>query len=169
MSTFASVRAWRDMTEDERRQSSDKAPAAEAPSDGAPAPRQISRRTPRFGFDVTPRVLDRAHSRYVRGLKVVLPASAAIIVILVFAWPQVHLRDTIPDPESLRIRPHATADLMVQGVRYVGTDSRTRRYTITAASTRQAPAEPGRVALEKPEADMTLGTGHRVALHHQGS
>src|SRR3546814_16577287 len=53
---------------------------------------------------------------------------------------------------------------MVQGVRYVGTDSRNRRYTVTAASTRQAHADADRVALEKPEADMTLGNGHWVAL-----
>src|SRR3546814_21105106 len=110
------------MTGDERLRPSEEAPADEAPSDEAPSDEaRAPRRTPRFGFDVTPRVLGRGHSRYVRGLKVVLPARAAIILILVFAWPQVHPRDTIPDPDSLRIRPPPPPHLLVQPVRYIVT------------------------------------------------
>lgn len=122
-------------------------------------------RRPRgFGFDAAPRTLDRSYSKYVRGLKVILPATAAMIVIIVFAWPQVQLHEKLPDPENLRIRPQDTADLTVLGVRYSGTDSEDRPYTVTAASTRQANAESDKVVLEKPEAGMDLQDGRKVAL-----
>jgi len=117
-----------------------------------------------FGYDAAPRTLDRTYSKYVRGLKVVLPATAAMIVIIVFAWPQVQLHEKLPDPENLRIRPQDTADLTVLGVRYSGTDSDDRPYTVTAASTRQTNAESDKVVLEKPEAGMDLRDGRKVAL-----
>src|SRR3546814_18240669 len=107
------------MTGDERLRPSEEAPADEAPSDEAPSDEaRAPRRTPRFGFDVTPRVLGRGHSRYVRGLKVVLPASAAIIVILVFAWPQVHLRDPIPRSEERRVGKECVSTGRSRGVPY---------------------------------------------------
>ena len=123
-----------------------------------------TRRAGDFGYDAAPRSLDRTYSRYIRGLKVVLPATAALIVIVVFAWPQVQLRDQLPDPDTLRIKPEDTADLTVMGVRYVGVDSRDRPYTVTAASTRQRTAASDEVVLEMPEADMNLRDGRRVEL-----
>ncbi|MFN4089928.1 MAG: LPS export ABC transporter periplasmic protein LptC [Alphaproteobacteria bacterium] len=118
----------------------------------------------RFSFEAERRTVDRNWSRYVRKLNFVLPAMAAMIVILVFAWPQLQLRDQIADPDSLRIRPQDTVDLTVHGVRFVGIDARDRQFTVTAASTRQTHAGADQVALDRPEADMTLSDGHLVAL-----
>lgn len=131
---------------------------------GRPGADQPHRGAGTLDYDAGPRKLDRRYSKYVRGLKVVLPSTAAIVVVLVLAWPQLHLQDRLPDPESLRIRPQDAADLTVLGVRYAGTDSQDRPFTVTAASTRQARDDADRVALEKPEADMTLTGGRRIAL-----
>lgn len=117
-----------------------------------------------LGIDARPRSVDRKYGRYVRGLKLVLPATAAIIVITVFAWPQIQLHEKMPDPDTLKIRPQDTADLTVLGVRYVGTDARDRQYTVTAASTRQADPDAKEVVLENPEADMDLRDGRKVEL-----
>ncbi len=123
-----------------------------------------TRRPVDFGYEAAPRALDRTYSRYIRGLKVILPATAALIVIVVFAWPQVQLREQLPDPDTLRIKPEDTADLTVLGVRYVGVDAQDRPYTVTAASTRQTTTGSDEVVLEMPEADMSLRDGRRVEL-----
>ena len=137
-------------------------------ADDSPAPETTETRRPvDFGYEAAPRALDRTYSRYIRGLKVILPATAALIVIVVFAWPQVQLREQLPDPDALRIKPEDTADLTVLGVRYVGVDAHDRPYTVTAASTRQTTTASDEVVLEMPEADMSLRDGRRVELKAQ--
>lgn len=96
--------------------------------------------------------------RAIRALKVSLTALAAILIALLALWPQLQT-----STERLRI---AFADLDVTGddlrminARYVGTDSNSRPFSITADAARQQVPGKGKLQLESPQADIHLQDG----------
>lgn len=105
-----------------------------------------------------------AHSRWVSGLKLLLPATALVIVSLVLAWPQI-----MPDEKRFRLTPAKVTDddannLRMLRPRFVGTDEKHRPFTVTAdEATQSAPNSP-RLQLTIPHADMTMENGAWVTL-----
>ena len=105
-----------------------------------------------------------AHSRWVSGLKLLLPAAALVIVSLVLAWPQI-----MPDEKRFRLTPakvtsEDTDSLRMLRPRFVGTDEKQRPFTVTAdEATQSAPNSP-RVQLTLPHADMTMESGAWVTV-----
>ena len=116
----------------------------------------------RFTFSAEPRRVGVGPSRVVRSLKLILPATAAVVITLLIAWPQ--LQDSAPGSDSLKVRTDEAEDLRMRNARYVGTDSSNRPFTVIAEATRQVGSDTRRLDLEKPQADITLGDGAWVAV-----
>lgn len=108
---------------------------------------------------VVPRRASVAYTRFVYAMKLVLPAVAVVLVILVVAWPQLTRED-----KSFRI---GIADVDVAtgeepsmvNARYTGTDDKKQPYTITADLARNLDAQGRRVLLDAPKADILLEDG----------
>ncbi|MGB1547287.1 MAG: LPS export ABC transporter periplasmic protein LptC [Alphaproteobacteria bacterium] len=100
--------------------------------------------------------------RYVRVLKLLLPAIAAALVVLVAFWPQ--LRDRTGEFRlhftSLGSQEAETVQMI--NPRFLGIDALDRHYTITAGRATQL--DDSRVNLENPKGDMTLEDGTWIAL-----
>ena len=107
------------------------------------------------------------HNRYslfVGVLKVLLPALAAGLILLVFAWPQLR-------PLSDRFRIGVTdlsleqADnLTMLNARYQGRDDKNQLFHVTADMATQASGEDQLLNLELPKADILLDDGTWLAL-----
>lgn len=121
-----------------------------------------SARAHRFSFTATARQPSAGHTRIVRGLKLVLSLTAAALVTLLIAWPQ--LQDSGKHDELPSVRPEEASNVRIRNARYVGSDEKDRPYSVSAEVTRQSPTDPHRLELEKPEADITLRDGAWLAL-----
>lgn len=111
-----------------------------------------TRPRPRPGFN--PR-----YSQFVGLAKRILPAIAAILLLLVAVWPRLeealeHVRLGAP-----RIDLRGAQDLSMVDARYTGVDRQQRPFVITADVARQNPGANDIVALDKPRGDMTTATG----------
>ncbi len=104
----------------------------------------------------------RAHTRFVRRMRLALPLAAFAIVAVLFAWPQM---DRTMEP----VRASAVDGGPVQGrnevlnPRFESRDEKRQPYTITATRAVQNPANPDEILLETPLADLTLTTGKWIA------
>jgi lipopolysaccharide export system protein LptC len=106
----------------------------------------------------------RAYSRFVALMKLVLPATAATLVLLIVVWPRLA-------PGFSRLRHAVSAldlrearDLRMVNARYSGIDRQNRPFVITADTARQMPNQDDLVSLESPKADMTLQNGSWIMV-----
>lgn len=112
-----------------------------------------------------PRLSERsAYSIFVAAMKVVLPALAVALIVLVVAWPRLasegeRLRSGISD----LLREQAD-DLSMLNARFESRDSRDRPYSVVADLATQTTSGANLVDLEGPKADMTLDDGAWLAL-----
>jgi lipopolysaccharide export system protein LptC len=107
---------------------------------------------------------DGRHSRFVALMKLLLPAVAAVLLLLIAAWPRLelamgHLRFTLP-----KIDMRDARDLHMVNARYSGIDKHHRPYVVTADVARQMPNQSDLMSLEGPKADITLNSGAWVAM-----
>ena len=114
-----------------------------------------------------PRLSGRSsYSLFVGLMKVLLPAMAAALVLLVIVWPQL-----IPD-ERFRIGVSQISleqadSLAMLNPRFDGRDSSNRPFSITADLATQASGGSDVIDLELPKADITLEDGTWLALTAQ--
>lgn len=107
----------------------------------------------------------RAYSRFVGTMKIVLPVLAALMVILVVAWPQLDGSGERFRIGEARIDLDDTGRQRLVNARYSGIDAADRPYSLSADSVMGLGAgNPDAVALERPKADITLADGSWVAL-----
>lgn len=104
------------------------------------------------------------YSLFVGILKVVLPAFAVALVLLVVAWPQL-----IPDDSRFRIAVTQISldqaeNLSMMNARYDGIDEQNRPFSVTADLATQDSADADIVDLELPKADITLEDGTWLAI-----
>jgi len=104
------------------------------------------------------------YSRLVARLKVVLPASALALLLLIAAWPRIQ-------SAVERIKLHAphldlseARNLRMVNLRYAGVDRHDRPFTVTSDVARQRPNAEDTVELESPKADMTTQSGTWIAV-----
>ena len=116
----------------------------------------------RFSFEADRRVRTGAPSGLLRALKLILPVAAALLVMLLIAWPQ--FRDVGPGSAVPKVRMDDADDVRMRNARYVGTDSEGRPFTVTATTTRQVGADSRQLDLEKPQADIKMENGRSVAV-----
>ncbi len=108
------------------------------------------------------------YSRFVGIMKVVLPATAVVILALIALWPSAR---ELPgqfkvDYSDLNLK-HETKTMA--NAKFVSTSSRDEPYTITADSVTQHNRDPDLVDLESPQADINRADGtHAVLNAEQG-
>jgi lipopolysaccharide export system protein LptC len=106
----------------------------------------------------------QAYTRFVALMKLLLPAVAVGLLLLVAVWPRLQesldrLRVTFN-----RIDLGEAGDLRMVNAHYSGIDKLHRPYVVTADVARQTPNHSDLVALEGPKADMTLTNGAWLAV-----
>jgi lipopolysaccharide export system protein LptC len=104
------------------------------------------------------------HSLLVGTMKVMLPALAAAIVLVLIAWPQL-----VPDDRDFRLSvsdlaPEEVDNLTMVNPRYRSRDAENRPFTIVAERAIQESSGADEVELSAPQADMTLKDGSWVTL-----
>lgn len=129
-------------------------PAPRAAPVGLPAGRQ----PPRFSGR-------NRYSLFVGLMKVVLPAIAAALILLVIAWPQLTFKDDRFRLGMGRLTLDQADSLTMLNARYQGVDERRQPYTITADMATQSRQDDDLIDLELPKGDMTLSDGAWLALN----
>lgn len=104
------------------------------------------------------------YSRFVGWMKLLLPAVAIALLLLVVAWPRLqagldHLRLSFT-----RLDLSDARDLRMVNAHFSGIDKRHRPFTLTADVARQMPERNDLMALEGPKGDITLQNGAWLAL-----
>lgn len=99
------------------------------------------------------------YSLFVGTMKLVLPALAVAIILLVIVWPQV-----VPSPGSFRIglselAPEEVDNLHMVNARFRGRDEQGRPFTVLADTATQDSSGANEVQLTQPQADITLEDG----------
>jgi lipopolysaccharide export system protein LptC len=107
--------------------------------------------------------LSGGYSRFVSAMKLLLPAVAVGLVLLIVVWPRLqlsleHMRAALP-----RLDLSEARDLRMVNAHYAGTDKRHRPYVLTAEVARQTQAND-LTSMEGPKADITLKSGAWLAL-----
>ena len=102
--------------------------------------------------------LHSGYSRFVSAMKLLLPAVAVGLVLLIVVWPRLqqsleHLRAALP-----RLDLNEARDLKMVNAHYAGLDKRHRPYVLTADVARQTQAND-LTSMEGPKADITLKSG----------
>ncbi len=135
---------------------------AEKPPPGMPGGAPVEAR--RAGRQ-PPRLSGRnRYSLFVSTMKIMLPALAAALILLVFAWPQLSFKDERFRLGMSRFALDQAENLTMLNARYDGLDEQRRPYMITADMATQAKQDETLIDLELPKADMTMEDGAWLAL-----
>lgn len=134
----------------------------ERPS-GRPSGRSSGR--PPGGSRQPPRLsLSNRYSVFVGFMKVLLPATAAALILLVLAWPQFTLEEEGFRLSVSKLAPGQAESLTMLNARFESFDENDRPYTVTADIATQSESDKDLVTLERPKADITLADGAWLAL-----
>ena len=104
------------------------------------------------------------YSLFVGLMKVVLPAMAAALILLVVAWPQFTGEDSKFRLGVSNIGLDQLENLSMLNARFDGIDEKDQPYTITADIATQSRRAENLIDLELPKADITLREGAWLAL-----
>ena len=105
-----------------------------------------------------------SYSRFVGLMKWGLPALAALLVLLVLAWPGMLKRDEGFQLSFSGLRGLGEEQLTMLNPRFVGVDRKNQPFEVTADSANQDPADSRRVTLDRVQADITLTDGSWLSL-----
>lgn len=104
------------------------------------------------------------YSRMVARLKIVLPASALALLLLIAAWPRIQSAVERIKLHMPRLDLSEARNLRMVNLRYAGIDRHDRPFTVTSDVARQRPNADDTVELENPKADMTTQSGTWIAV-----
>jgi lipopolysaccharide export system protein LptC len=105
-----------------------------------------------------------SYSAFVGTMKVVLPAIAVGLVLLVMAWPQFRSAEEGFHIGVSNITPEDVQNLRMINPHYQGIDKKGEPFTITALWAIKTKPSSDVIELEKPQADVTLNRGNWVTL-----
>jgi lipopolysaccharide export system protein LptC len=109
--------------------------------------------------------LGSGYSRFVAAMKLLLPATALGLVLLIAAWPRLQLGlDRLRLAVLPKLDLSEARDLRMVNAHYSGIDKNHRPFVLTAEIARQLPQKEDLVSLEGPKADLTLTNGTWLAL-----
>ncbi len=135
-----------------------------AEMDTAPGPPLALRGAPSLPLQ-PPRLSGRnRYSFFVSLLKVLLPAMAAALILLVAAWPQFVIEDPRFRLVASKLVSEQTESLTMLNPRYSGSDEKSRPYTITADMATQSKNGASLIELELPKGDIKLGDDEWLAV-----
>jgi lipopolysaccharide export system protein LptC len=123
-------------------------------------------RFPRFPSRRRPGVAatrDTAYARFVGWMKIVLPVSALVLLVLVLTWPKLVLKQGTEVPPLPLATNDDTDDARAHHLSISGFDKHDRPFTITARQAIQEDPGGDTVILEAPSADITLEGGAWLA------
>jgi lipopolysaccharide export system protein LptC len=104
------------------------------------------------------------YSIFVGFMKVLLPAMAAGLILLVVAWPQFSVDEGQFRLSMSKLAPEQADSLTMLNAHFEGVDEKDQPYTITADMATQSENDKDLVTMELPKADITLEDGTWLAL-----
>lgn len=108
--------------------------------------------------------LSRRYSRFVRAMKIVLPVAAAILVVLVLAWPSETRKSPAFNLSLMDLERSEAGELGMSKGRFIGTDTRNQPYVITAESARPEGQDQRNVTLATLQADLSMADGTWISV-----
>ncbi len=99
------------------------------------------------------------YSRFVQMMKVLLPAVAALLIVLILVWPYLRSEDLSFRLSFAALTANETEDPSMVNPRYLGIDGENQAFSITADLARRLAEGSSAVELEMPKADITLNDG----------
>lgn len=105
-----------------------------------------------------------SYSFFVGFMKVLLPALAAALMLLVVIWPQIAPNRDVFKIPVLDISLEQADSLNMLNARYDGVDRSDRPFTVTADLATQESGSAAVIDLELPKADITLDDGTWLAI-----
>lgn len=112
-----------------------------------------------------PRLSGRnSYSLFVSSMKVLLPALAIGLVLLVVAWPQLMPDVSRSGIDFAKIARDQAKTLNMLNARYSGVDESNQPFTVAADLATQQPDDENLVELQHPKADIRTNEGDLVAL-----
>jgi lipopolysaccharide export system protein LptC len=99
------------------------------------------------------------YSHFVSLLKIVLPASAVALAMLVLLWPKLNPQQERFRIPKVEVRLEDLENLRMRNPRYVGVDNQKQPFTLTAELATQEAAGTMITWLQKPHGDITLKDG----------
>ena len=104
------------------------------------------------------------YSRFVRMMKLLLPAVAVALLGLVVTWPQIQSVPTQFTMGFSNISSNTGEEPRMINARFMGIDTKGRPFSLTAENASQVSDSSEIIALENPQADLTLNNGSWVVL-----
>ena len=108
--------------------------------------------------------LSNRYSLFVGVMKVLLPATAAALVLLVVAWPRFSIEVEDVRLSVSKLAPRQAENLTMLNARFEGRDEKDQPFSVTADIATQSESDKDLVTLELPKADITLQDGAWLAL-----
>ena len=108
--------------------------------------------------------MSHGYSRFVHLMKVLLPAAAVVMLILIMAWPHFQIKDKRFSIGFSTIKMTGGQDKSMINPRFLGTDKKTKPFSITADIAKNIMVDASVVELEMPKADITLPDGSWLVL-----
>ncbi|MBR9972030.1 LPS export ABC transporter periplasmic protein LptC [Magnetospirillum sulfuroxidans] len=109
-------------------------------------------------------VAHRMHSRRVGLLRVALPATALVLLVLLGLWPQLRGNDERFQLGFAKLTPNAVENLSMINARYQGVDKRNNPFAVTADRGVEEDPQNGVVVLDNPKADFVTQGGAGVYI-----
>ena len=104
------------------------------------------------------------YSRFVNSMKVLLPALATAMIILIVSWSHFASDDELFGTDVIKNPAKQAENLNMINARYSGVDDDEQPFTITADMANQARSDEEKFDLQFPKADITLKDGAWLAL-----
>lgn len=109
--------------------------------------------------------VDRGYTRFVRAMRVLLPAGALILLGLLVLWPRLHgLDGDVITPAAERVDLEGDGRVRLDRPRYVGEGAGGKTFAVEAAAARVDPTSPRRIELEHMRADLPTRGDRDVAV-----
>lgn len=108
--------------------------------------------------------MSAGYSRFVQGLRLVLPFCTVVIVLVVALWPEFNEIENTITSNEIAIRPEDAERLTMSNPRYMSRDENGMAYTVTADLAEQLDAENTHMNLTNPAADVTMEDGSWLML-----
>ncbi|MDA0238852.1 MAG: LPS export ABC transporter periplasmic protein LptC [Proteobacteria bacterium] len=130
-------------------------------------PESIDVKTARAPITVTPmesRAKPAHYSRFVSWMKLLLPVTALVLMVVVVVWPQVHGIEAGLPLGFGQLKLTDTDDPNMVNARFVGADEKNQPFSITADLAKNILQGSSAVDLEMPKADIAIKDGSSLVL-----
>ncbi len=104
------------------------------------------------------------YSRFVGLMKLMLPLSATVLIVVVVAWPYLSGREDGIPLSFASIGLGLDENVFMTNARYMGSDDKDQPYALTAELMAEEEGASDAIRLTKPQADIMLNNGSWLSL-----